>query len=172
MIVPVSQIRRMIADVLYRASAPARFGLPSIDIDADDTNDAGKKAASVYARQHGVRGIDPFTIDVEIAKRASTHEMGVITQAFDALRAVAQGDHTWRPAGIAAITKTLKEHIDDPAAVDALIDLVGDMSGMSDDMDHLDDDSEDYEIILGEYVKASDELEEMFDALWRSRQTA
>lgn len=70
-------LHQFIRETLYLANAPARLGLPSVSVDADSTNDAGRKAAQRYADNHGVRGIDPFTIDVKQADDERSDNEGV-----------------------------------------------------------------------------------------------
>ena len=59
-----STLRGLIQEILYTASAPKRFDLPEVEVDAENTREAGEKAAGEYYSMHGVRGLDPFSIDV------------------------------------------------------------------------------------------------------------
>lgn len=95
--ITANRLRQFIRETLYRASVPARFNLPPIDIDADSTNDAGKKAANAYFSQHNVRGIDPFSISVEpITVRGPTiGDLKLLRQRFDQLRRMLINPQSW-----------------------------------------------------------------------------
>jgi len=58
-------LRNLLSEILYKASAPERLKLPDVEVEADNTRDAGMKASEMFRSSHGVAGLDPFSISVD-----------------------------------------------------------------------------------------------------------
>ena len=58
-------IENALAEARFTARAPKRFGLPTIEIDGGDTNEAGRNASDAWFQQTG-KYVDPLTVDLDL----------------------------------------------------------------------------------------------------------
>lgn len=60
----VLKLKQLIRETLYQASAPKRFNLEPIEVEADNTEKAGEVASQRFYKEKNVR-VDPMTVDLK-----------------------------------------------------------------------------------------------------------
>jgi len=61
----IRKLRYLINEALYRATAPERFKAPALDVEADNTLEAGRSATKRWFEENGIRGIDDMSVSLE-----------------------------------------------------------------------------------------------------------